>query len=66
MVMMVHVLEGHQQSAHPNCGGYESETIRNSLTLDLESDKSCHKDELDSAVQLSKLSSVGLLIACYM
>ena len=46
----------------------ESETICNSPTIDLENDKSrCfnHKDELDSAVQLSKLSSVGLWKACY-
>ncbi len=57
MVLTVHVVKGRQYSAHIRWPQSWRWNLR--PTLDLESDKSrcfSHRDELDSAVQLLKLS----------
>jgi hypothetical protein len=59
-VAAMHVVKGRQYSAHIRLPQSRRWSLR--PTLDLESDKSrcrSHRDELDSAVQLLKLRSVG-------
>jgi hypothetical protein len=60
MVLMVHVVKGRQYSARIRLPQSQRWSLR--PILDLESDKSrcrSHSDELNSAVQLLKLRSVG-------